>query len=105
MHRFSRKHADQGELPLADPAPWKSRLGDFGPTPHSGSPYFTSSETFPSPTSQPTDSGEEAEIYVRADPTEKLEAIDAVLPPTLRRGRFRAPDKLLASLRSSRLGS
>jgi site-specific recombinase XerD len=41
------------------------------------------------------------EIYVRADPTEKLEAIDAVLPPTLRRGRFRAPDKLLASLHAS----
>jgi site-specific recombinase XerD len=39
------------------------------------------------------------EIYVRADPSEKLEAINAVLPPTLRRGRFRAPDKLLASLR------
>lgn len=45
------------------------------------------------------------EIYVRADPTEKLEAIDAMLPPTLRRGRFRAPDKLLASLRPTRLGS
>jgi integrase/recombinase XerD len=45
------------------------------------------------------------EIYVRADPTEKLEAIDAVLPPTLRRGRFRAPDKLLASLQPSRQGS
>jgi site-specific recombinase XerD len=43
-----------------------------------------------------------SEIYVRADPTEKLEAIDAVLPPKLRRGRFRAPDKLLASLRPSR---
>ena len=42
------------------------------------------------------------EIYVRADPTEKLEAIEAVLPPTLRRGRFRAPDKLLASLRPCR---
>jgi site-specific recombinase XerD len=42
------------------------------------------------------------EIYVRADPTAKLEAINAVLPPTLRRGRFRAPDKLLASLRPSR---
>ena len=40
------------------------------------------------------------EIYVRADPTAKLEAIDAVLPPALRRGRFRAPDKLLASLRA-----
>lgn len=45
------------------------------------------------------------EIYVRADPTEKLEAIEAVLPPSLRRGRFRAPDKLLASLRSPRPGT
>lgn len=42
------------------------------------------------------------EIYVRADPTEKLEAINSMLPPKLRRGRFRAPDKLLASLRSVR---
>jgi site-specific recombinase XerD len=40
------------------------------------------------------------EIYVRADPTAKLEAIDAVLPPDLRRGRFHAPDRLLASLRA-----
>lgn len=45
------------------------------------------------------------EIYVRADPTAKLEAIDAVLPPALRRGRFRAPDRLLASLRASRKGT
>lgn len=45
------------------------------------------------------------EIYVRADPTAKLETINAVLPPSLRRGRFRAPDKLLASLRPSRNGS
>jgi integrase/recombinase XerD len=45
------------------------------------------------------------EIYVRADPTAKLEAIDAVLPPALRRGRFRAPDKLLAALRPSRKGA
>lgn len=42
------------------------------------------------------------EIYVRADPTAKLEAIESVLPPTLRRGRFLAPDKLLTSLRASR---
>lgn len=42
------------------------------------------------------------EIYVRADPTEKLEAIESVLPPNLRRGRFLAPDKLLASLRNPR---
>lgn len=45
------------------------------------------------------------EIYLRADPTAKLEAIDAVLPLALRRGRFRAPDKLLASLRQSHKGS
>lgn len=44
------------------------------------------------------------EIYVRADPTAKLEAIDAVLPPHLKRGRFRAPDKLLALLKPSRKG-
>jgi site-specific recombinase XerD len=42
------------------------------------------------------------EIYLRADPTAKLDAIDAVLPPNIRRGRFRAPDRLLASLRPSR---
>jgi hypothetical protein len=32
----------------------------IAPTPLSGSPYFISSERFPSPTFQPTDSGEEA---------------------------------------------
>jgi hypothetical protein len=42
------------------------------------------------------------EIYLRADPTAKLEAIESVLPPTLRRGRFLPPDKLLASLRPPR---
>lgn len=42
------------------------------------------------------------EIYVRAAPTAKLETIESVLPPALRRGRFRAPDRLLASLRPSR---
>ena len=36
------------------------------------------------------------EVYVRADPTEKLEAIEAVVPPSLRKGKFRPPDKLLA---------
>lgn len=40
------------------------------------------------------------EIYLRADPTEKLEAMAAVVPPTVRRGHFRPPDKLLAMLRS-----
>jgi len=40
------------------------------------------------------------EVYLRADPTEKLEAMASLSPPTLRRGRFRPPDKLLALLRS-----
>ena len=40
------------------------------------------------------------EVYVRADPTEKLEAIEAVVPPNLRKGKFRAPDKLLALLKA-----
>jgi len=39
------------------------------------------------------------EIYTRADPSEKLEAIEALTPPVLRRGRFRPPDKLLELLR------
>ena len=39
------------------------------------------------------------EIYVRADPSEKLEAIEAVVPPSLRKGKFRPPDKLLALLK------
>lgn len=38
------------------------------------------------------------EIYLRVDPAEKLEAVEAVLPPSLRRGKFKAPDALIASL-------
>jgi len=38
------------------------------------------------------------EVYLRADPTEKLEAIDAAVPPSLKRGAFRVPDKLIALL-------
>lgn len=38
------------------------------------------------------------EIYTRADPSIKLEALEAVTPPQLRSGRFRASDKLIASL-------
>jgi len=38
------------------------------------------------------------EIYTRADPSIKLEALDAVTAPALRSGRFRASDKLIASL-------
>lgn len=40
------------------------------------------------------------EMYTRADPSIKLEALDAVTAPKLRTGRFRASDKLLASLAS-----
>ncbi len=41
------------------------------------------------------------EIYLRVDPSEKLEAMEAVLPPNLRRGRFNAPDALIASLQGT----
>ena len=40
------------------------------------------------------------EIYLRVDLSEKLEAMEMVLPPGLRRGRFTAPDALIASLQS-----
>jgi site-specific recombinase XerD len=39
------------------------------------------------------------EVYLRADPDEKLEALAAMPPPSIKRGRFRAPDKLLALLK------
>jgi len=38
------------------------------------------------------------EMYTRADPSIKLEALEAVIAPSLRSGRFRATDKLIASL-------
>ena len=38
------------------------------------------------------------EIYLRLDPSEKLEAVESHLQPALRRGRFKAPDALIASL-------
>lgn len=40
------------------------------------------------------------EIYLRADPTEKLETLMATTPPSLKRGRFKAPDTLVAMLRN-----
>jgi len=43
------------------------------------------------------------EIYLRADPTEKLEAIEKALPPDLRRGLFRVDDKLIAWLSGQKL--
>lgn len=41
------------------------------------------------------------EIYTRADPTVKLEALESVIAPKLRSGRFKATDKLIASLRAA----
>jgi hypothetical protein len=38
------------------------------------------------------------EIYLRVDSSEKLEIVEAVMPPALRRGRFTATDSLIASL-------
>jgi site-specific recombinase XerD len=40
------------------------------------------------------------EIYTRTDPSIKLEALEAVTAPKLRSGRFRASDKLIASLKA-----
>lgn len=42
------------------------------------------------------------EIYVRADPSEKLEAIEAIVPPHLRKGTFRPTDALLTWLKAPR---
>ena len=42
------------------------------------------------------------EMYVRADPSEKLEAIEAIVPPHLRKGIFRPTDALLAWLKAPR---
>jgi len=41
------------------------------------------------------------DIYLQSDPTEKLEALAALKIPTLRPGKFRPPDRLIASLRPS----
>jgi len=41
------------------------------------------------------------EVYTRGDPTEKLEAIKAIVPPHLRKGFFRPPDKLIALLKGA----
>jgi site-specific recombinase XerC len=43
---------------------------------------------------------ETTEIYVRADPSQKLEAIEAVVPPHLRKGKFRPQDRLIAMLKA-----
>ncbi len=41
------------------------------------------------------------EIYTRADPSVKLEALESVIAPKLRTGRFKATDKLLDMLKAT----
>ena len=43
------------------------------------------------------------EMYTRVDPSVKLEALESMVPPKLRSGRFKATDKLIASLRAATL--
>lgn len=43
------------------------------------------------------------EIYLDADPTEKLHIIETITPPMLRRGEFRPADKLIAALTKGQL--
>jgi site-specific recombinase XerD len=40
------------------------------------------------------------EIYTRADPSVNLEALESIVAPKLRSGRFKATDELIASLKS-----
>ncbi len=42
------------------------------------------------------------EMYLRADPTKKLDAVNACTPPSLRKGRFSAPDRLIELLSSGK---
>src|SRR5262249_31128088 len=39
------------------------------------------------------------EIYTRGDPTEKLDAMESIVPPHLRRGVFQPSDRLIALLK------
>jgi site-specific recombinase XerD len=39
------------------------------------------------------------EVYTRGDPTEKLDALESIVPPHLRRGAFQPSDKLIALLK------
>jgi hypothetical protein len=41
------------------------------------------------------------EIYTRADPSVKLEALESVIAPKLRTGRFKATDKLIQMLKAA----
>jgi len=42
------------------------------------------------------------EMYLRADPTQKLEAVSLATPLPLRQGRFTAPDQLIALLKTDK---
>src|SRR5438309_10883374 len=41
------------------------------------------------------------EMYTRVDSSVKLEALESVVPPKLRSGRFKATDKLITSLKAA----
>lgn len=43
------------------------------------------------------------EVYLRADPTEKLNTLVAALPPDLRRGVFQVEDRLIAWLSGKKM--
>ncbi len=43
------------------------------------------------------------EMYTRADPSVKLEALESIVAPKLRSGRFKATDELIASLKTGSL--
>ena len=45
------------------------------------------------------------EVYTRGDPTEKLDAIEAIVPPNLRRGVFQPTDKLIIAADPRHLGA
>ncbi len=40
------------------------------------------------------------EMYTRADPSVKLEALESIVAPKLRSGRFKATDELITSLKT-----
>ena len=40
------------------------------------------------------------EIYLSADPEEKIESLTAVIPPNIKKGKFKAPDKLITMLQT-----
>ena len=49
-------------------------------------------------------STQSTEMYLRADPSKKIEALTAGSPIKLHRGSFRPPDKLIAMLKSKNNG-